>query len=558
MTDRTIRPHLSVGRQVAAIAVAAALLAASCSSDSSDSSGTTVSTTTQAAATSECSQGATIDKVESVPVADTTTDHTVTSFDGTKIRAHWFPTTGTEPTPTILMGPGWSLPGDTSVSGGTAIFGALSIKGMLDRGYNVLTWDPRGFGKSTGNAQVNSAEAEGRDVQVLLDWVAARPSAKTDAKGDPRVGMVGFSYGGGIQLITAAIDCRVDAIVPGIAWHSLSTALFKHRTVKQGWSSVLVGSAAAGNLDPHITSASNSGRETGTLSAEDEAWFSDRGPATLVDKINVPTLFVQGTVDTLFTLDEAITNQASLIARGVPTAMLWFCGGHGVCLVDPGDTTRVTDASFAWLDRYLNGDTSASVVPAFETVDQDGASWTAAAYPDKADETVAAASASPATLALTTDSAAGAITVPPENTDLLGSLVAPITPSPAGTAVNLTVKTGAVDGLALGAPTVKLTYSGTTPNGPEPTRVFAQLIDETRKVIVGNQITPIPLTLDGKTHTTSVDLEVIAQYLRPGQTLTLQLVASTVAYAIPRVGGTVTFDRVSITIPVVTKGLTKS
>ena len=566
MADCAHRPRLPLRLHVAAIAVAAAMLAASCSSDTSDGSAkstnsTTTSTTTTGsgqAFSHECTQGATIDKVESTPVTGSDTDHTITSFDGTKIRAHWFPTADAKPAPTILMGPGWSLPGDTSVSGGTAIFGALSIKGMSDRGYNVLTWDPRGFGKSTGSAQVNFAKAEGRDVQVLLDWVAGQSKAATDGQGDPRVGMVGFSYGGGIQLITAAIDCRVDAIVPGLAWNSLETGLFKNRTVKQGWASVLVGAAAAGNLDPHIISASNSGRETGTLSAEDEAWFIERGPADLVDKIEIPTLFVQGTVDTLFTLDEAITNHAALVARGVPTAMLWFCGGHGVCLVNPGDTTRVTEASFAWLDRYLKGDTSAAAVPRFETVDQNGTSWTADAYPEKADRTISATFNSPGTLALEADSAAGPITVPPEITDILGALVAPITPSPAARGVEVKIDPGKIEGLALGAPKLRLTYSGSTPGGPEPVRVFAQLIDETRKVIVGNQITPIPLTLDGKTHTASVDLEVIAQYLRPGQILTLQLVASTVAYAMPRLGGTVTFDQISIKIPVVTKGLTEA
>ena len=54
-----------------------------------------------------------------------TTDWNITSFDGTVIRAHWFPladyarasTAGTGAThPTILMGPGWSLPGDTDTS----------------------------------------------------------------------------------------------------------------------------------------------------------------------------------------------------------------------------------------------------------------------------------------------------------------------------------------------------------------------------------------------------------------------------------------------------------
>ena len=56
--------------------------------------------------------------------------------------------------------------------------------------------------------------------------------------------MVGGSYGGGIQLVTAATDCRVDAIVPTIAWHSLVTSLDKADTVKIGWSDLLTSLSA--------------------------------------------------------------------------------------------------------------------------------------------------------------------------------------------------------------------------------------------------------------------------------------------------------------------------
>ena len=83
-------------------------------------------------------------------------DVTITSFDGTKLAAHWFPGKGVSsdsPAPTILDGPGWSQPGDTDTGGGQsagAIFGVPGISNFIDHGYNVLTWDPRGFGQSGG------------------------------------------------------------------------------------------------------------------------------------------------------------------------------------------------------------------------------------------------------------------------------------------------------------------------------------------------------------------------------------------------------------------------
>ncbi len=491
------------------------------------------------------------------PVEDVESDLTLTSFDGTELRLHWFPHPGCRrrarcpPCSWARAGP-WPA---TRPLEGAALFGALSIPSLRDAGYNVLTWDPRGFGESGGSATVNDPEKEGRDLQVLLDWVAAQPEARTDDDGDPRVGMVGFSYGGGIQLVTAAIDCRVDAIVPGIAWHSLETSLFKSRTVKAGWASIL-SNTGGGRVDPHITSASESGIETGLLSQEDEDWFRSRGPGDLVDEITVPTLFVQGTVDTLFTLDEAITNYRSLRERDVPAAMLWFCGGHGTCLTDPGDPERVTERELAWLARYLDGDTTVDPGARFETVDQNGDSWVADDLP-VADEFLGADGTG--TLRLTNESTTGPPTGTPADGDPLAGLVQAITPGPGWRPwrCRSTITEAVAGHLALGAPTLSIAYSGTSPAGDQPTRVFAQLVDDERQVVVGNQITPIEVVLDGKPHTVEVDLEVIAQHLEVGQDLTLQLVATTSAYATPRLGGEITFDEIGLSIPVVTKGLTK-
>ena len=163
------------------------------------------------------------------PVPGVPSDWTITSFDGTKIRAHWFPVAGASPThpaPTVLMGPGWGESGDTDQTGtGQALLGGIDISALHQAGYNVLTWDPRGFGDSTGLAEVDSPAFEAKDVSRLIDWVATRPGVELDAPGDPRMGMVGGSYGGGIQWVTAAQDCRIDAIVPIISWHALGTSL---------------------------------------------------------------------------------------------------------------------------------------------------------------------------------------------------------------------------------------------------------------------------------------------------------------------------------------------
>jgi ABC-2 type transport system ATP-binding protein len=99
-----------------------------------------------------------------------------------------------------------------------------------------------------------------------------------------------------------------------------------------------------------------------------------------------------------------------------------------------------------------------------------------------------------------------------------------------------------------------MTYSGTVAPGTRPTRVFAQLVDPSTRIVVNKQITPIPVTLDGKSHSVTVPLESIGYTAKAGTTLELQLVATTVAYITPRLGGTVNFERVRVDIPTA-KGL---
>ena len=544
------------GRHWVAALLAGVIALAGCANEA-ESKATTTTTAGQDPTTTTtedrvCDQEPTVAPVPAKPVDGTPSDLDITSFDGTVIRAHWFPADGPGPYPTMLMGPGWSQPGATEARN-LILFGALSITGMNDAGYNVLTWDPRGFGKSTGLASVNDPTLEGRDVQVLLDWVAEQAVASTDRTGDPRVGMVGVSYGGGIQLVLAALDCRVDVLVPSLAWHSLSTSLNRAETAKVGWAGVLNTAATTfgGRLDPHISSAATSSMGVGVLSEEEREWFKSRGPGDLIDDVSIPTLFVQGTVDTLFTLDEGIENYASLRKRDVPTAMIWFCGGHGTCLTDQGDTDWVNERTFAWLRRYLDGDESTDTGARFETVDQTGARWVGDDYPAEQGDPITASGAG--TLQLDASSKAGPVTAPrPGSTDILSGIVLGITPAKAVTAIEVKVDPGDTDGLVLGAPELRFTYSGTTPAGSRPTRVFAQLVDDDTGIVVGNQITPIEIDLDGAAHEAAVDLESVAFHARPGHTLTLQIVATTPAYAEPRLGGSIDMSAIELTLPVAT------
>jgi ABC-2 type transport system ATP-binding protein len=544
-----------VGRKLglSGIALLVVLGGAACSSSASKSSPAASSSTAPAPTTAPgpgpCSPPDAGGPVAVTKVPGVASDLTLTSFDGAKIRLHWFPSpaaSAAQPLPTVLMGPGWGQAGDTNTKA-VGLFGSLGIGALQKAGYNVLTWDPRGFGQSTGTVETDSADFEGRDVEKMLDWVATQKGVLLDGPRDPRVGMAGGSYGGGIQLVAAAIDCRVDAITPMIAWHSLTTSLLKADTPKNGWSGLLTTVTKGRTVDPHIPHAYQASITTGIIDADDRAWFASRGPGDLVERIKIPTLIIQGTVDNLFTLDEGITNYRNLHDRGIPTAMLWFCGGHGVCLTNPGDGTRVGNAVMTWLQRYLKRDTSVNTGARFDMVDQNGTRYTADDYPLPAGTPVTASGTG--TLHYVADGGSGPAHPAADNKDLLAGVAAGITPAKATNAVNVNVDfTTPV--VVVGAPQLKLSYTGTAPAGARPTRVFAQLVDDATGIVLGNQITPIQVTLDGKPHETSVPLEVVAYTAHAGAHVTLQMVATTTAYAEPRLGGSITFDSIDLSLPV--------
>jgi ABC-2 type transport system ATP-binding protein len=93
------------------------------------------------------------------------------------------------------------------------------------RGFVVLTWSARGFGRSTGQIALNSLDREVRDAQKLLDFLGTRDEVQKDSGGDPRVGVTGASYGGALSLLLAGVDKRVDTLVPVITYNDLAQSL---------------------------------------------------------------------------------------------------------------------------------------------------------------------------------------------------------------------------------------------------------------------------------------------------------------------------------------------
>ncbi|KAD3514933.1 peptidase S15 [Arthrobacter yangruifuii] len=472
------------------------------------------------------------------------TDVVVTSFDGTPIHTNFFPATGLaagQQAPTVMVGPGFGLPGGRLPGTTTStLIGSIGIAPLRNAGYNVVTWDPRGFGLSGGEAYVNNPAYEGRDGSALIDYIAAQPEASLDAPGDPVLGMAGASYGGGIQFVLAAQDQRVDAITPTIAWNDLTSSLYKAGSFKSGWGALLCAEGTAlgqlgslvgnqGALAAPVRQACKEGLTyPNRLSPASIAYFESLTPDTMFTSITAPTLIIQGTADTLFTLNEATRNYQLISSTGTPTKMLQFCGGHGLCNSTAGPD-RITPAVLNWFARYLRNepvDTGA----AFQFIDQAGVTRGAPGYPAA---TGALSGTGKGSIVLSPAAISGVV---------VAAAAAPV-------AVNVPIASPAVSTSVFGAPQLSLTYRGYAPQGS--THVYAQIIDKARaSLALGNQVTPVPLILDGREHTVTVPLEEVSYTVTAASRLVLQVTPATSVYALPKATALTSFTA-SVTVPTV-------
>ncbi len=482
------------------------------------------------------------------------TDVKVVSFDGTKIYAHFLPASGLrigQSAPTVLMGSAIGQPGSTSLDGTPldGFFanssGAISPAALRNAGYNVVTWDTRGEYASGGRVELDSPDFEARDASAIMDWVAELPQARLDGPGDPRVGMAGASYGGGVEMVTAATDHRVDAIVPTTNWNTLNSSFYPTGAFKSGNALMLAATLVVtlSRLNPLLLPTIIHGAITGELTPEGQDLLASRGPGPalgypdLVSRITAPTMLVQGTVDAAFSLQEATLSASSLLAQGVPLKMLWFCGGHGVCINNLFDFSQgplIEQRTLEWLGRYVKGE-AVSTGPAFEWVDQRGQHLSSGVYPAPAGAPIVASRGGDAVLPL----------IP----YVFGSgpmfFVMPIGGTKALNAVNLDSPVSATTSYIVGAPGLRFSYSGTGIGD----HVYAQLVDNTTGLVLGNQVTPIPVVLDGATHTVDVPLLPVAHTLSPGKTVTLQLFSWSADYAAKPSLGSLTVSDMTMSLP---------
>ncbi|GDY28450.1 CocE/NonD family hydrolase [Gandjariella thermophila] len=290
---------------------------------------------------------------------------------------------------------------------------------LAGHGYAVLSYSGLGFGGSGCKITLDDPDWDGRAASQLVSFLGGdtgigyadaahtQPVPALDVvrhdpvdhagrhdRDDPRVGMIGGSYGGEVQFAAASVDPRIDTLVPLITWNDLSYSLTPNNTdlaagvtsatpgvTKLTWpllfffEGAVLDSAQGFSNDPSrvigcpnftdavCTSLAGSGT-LGYPTPDTLALLRHASVATYADRIPIPVLLVQGENDTLFNLNEAVATYRTLAARGVPVKMIWQSWGHSGATPAPGEvdlnhpdpaTQYETARVAAWFGHYLAG-----------------------------------------------------------------------------------------------------------------------------------------------------------------------------------------------------------
>jgi ABC-2 type transport system ATP-binding protein len=302
--------------------------------------------------------------------------------------------TAASPAPAVLTTHGF---------GGSKADQATVARTLAGRGYVVLAYSGLGFGGSDCTITLDDREHDGQAASRLVRFLGGDPAVEAvDADGqrvrvsevvrddarshlpyDPRVGMVGGSYGGQVQFAAAAVEPRLDTIVPLITWNDLSYSLAPNNApgpgvLKHEWVDLFFAAGIARGVEnaptdptrvvgcPNFTTdaclAKAQLEVDGYPDARTTAFARNASVASYVSAVRVPVFLGQGQADTLFNLQESVATYRALRAQGTPVKLMWQSWGHSNSAPAPGELdwsaperTVQGRAILGWFDHHLKG-----------------------------------------------------------------------------------------------------------------------------------------------------------------------------------------------------------
>jgi predicted acyl esterase len=257
-------------------------------------------------------------------------------------------------------------------------------------GFIGLTYSGLGFGGSGCQIELDSPQWDGMAASELISWLGEQPEVRKDGTDDPRVGMIGGSYGGAVQLAAASIDPRLDAIVPVITWNDLAYSLAPNNdslapvrgdrepgALKWEWASLFFGDGVATpvendqpsrltttcpGFDPAICQAFATSIGLGYTDPATVALLRGDSMVTYHSRLHLPVLLAQGEQDSLFDIQEAVDNYRELQAQGDPVTLVLQSWGHSNSTPAPGELSLTAPFQgyedtliFDFFDKWLDG-----------------------------------------------------------------------------------------------------------------------------------------------------------------------------------------------------------
>jgi len=236
-------------------------------------------------------------------------------------------------------------------------------------------------------------------------------------------------------------------------------------------------------LSPQLRAGLKNGIASGRLSDATLTQLADKNASTLLSQMQAPTLLWQNTADPLFSLNESMDTAASILANpyGTPVKMAWFDGSaEGAAVIE-----MINDHTLAWLRKYVAGTPIPdSYTPTFQWWDQSGTRYTSPLLPldpgfNQPDVISAASTGGPL----------------------------PVGASCSKPVSGLTVQADVPEGAQIvGVPTLTVSYRGRG----KGQALCIRVTDASTGKVVSSPVTMLPLALDGKRRTSTIELNGLA------------------------------------------------
>jgi pimeloyl-ACP methyl ester carboxylesterase len=241
--------------------------------------------------------------------------------------------------------------------GGSDAQMAPAARYFAQRGYAALAFSVRGEGASGGTFGLVGPR-DVADLKAMVAWFVRRPAVSG------RIGCFGISLGGG-ECWAGTAAGLFRAVVPVATWTDLGAALWPGGVARSG---VLL--ALGGALPASSTLVQRFGAAGGALTPTLAAALRERSVASRLAQIRTPAFLVQGRLDYVFDVDQALTAFARL--RGPRKLYVGDFGHPPSTFSSPDFPGYVLAQSARWFDRYLRGRRNGVERPAVAVADRSG------------------------------------------------------------------------------------------------------------------------------------------------------------------------------------------